>query len=173
MPKWLQSYMGESLGSPNSDYVIYGPPLTNMVGYLCIFSPLNMPQEISCLPQYHYAFRVHLCVFSPLNMLEDIYLGKRRYLLGKQVVLWPNQSHWLAAFFTLHSLLSFLAARGKAFGHFNGGSSANSLFCKDIFCVFLCTHIFVLRLLQSNSFLKFVLSSFGFGRKYILDTYLL
>ena len=42
----------------------------------------------------------------------------RRYLLGKQVVLWPNQSHWLAAFFTLHSLLSFLAARGKAFGHF-------------------------------------------------------
>ena len=74
----------------------------------------------------------------------------QRYLLGKQVVLWPNQSHWLAAFFTLHSLLSFLATRGKAFGHFNGLSLANSLICKDIF--YVCVYATICAsLLQSNS----------------------
>ena len=61
-------------------------------------------------------------------------------------MLWPNQSHWLAAFFTLHSLLSFLAARGKAFGHFNGLSLANSLFCNVCNCMYVRIY-----LCQSNS----------------------
>ena len=96
----------ESLGPLNSDYVIYRPPLTNMVGYLCIFSPLKMLRVLSSIPLCFQS--TSLCLSPPEYA--------RRYLLGKQVVLWPNQSHWLAAFSTLHSLLSFLAARGKAFG---------------------------------------------------------
>ena len=90
-----------------------------------------------------------MCLFPP-EYARRYLLGKRRYLLGKQVVLWPNQSHWLAAFFTLHSLLSFLATRGKAFGHFNGLSLANSLICKDIF--YVCVYATICAsLLQSNS----------------------
>ena len=109
----------ESLGPLNSDYVIYRPPLTNMVGYLCIFSHLNMLQVLSCLPQYQYAFRVHLCVFPPLNMLEDFFFdfGKRGYLLSVREAGGAMAKSVTLAGCLLHASFSFsiFGSTGKGF----------------------------------------------------------
>ena len=124
---------------------LYLAELDFAVLYWSSLNGTGLLQLVDCTRLYWTS----MCLFPP-EYARRYLLGKRRYLLGKQVVLWPNQSHWLAAFFTLHSLLSFLAARGKAFGHFNGLSLANSLICKDIF--YVCVYASICAsLLQSNS----------------------
>ena len=74
----------------------------------------------------------------------------------------------------LHASFSFIifGSAGKGFRPLQWWGLANSLLCKDIFCVFVCTSLFVLLFYSPILSLKFMMSSFGFGGE-IYPEYLL
>ena len=125
MPKWLQYYLGGE-------------------AHLCIFSPLNMLQVLSCL------FSIPVC-FQSTSMCLSPSEYTRRYLLGKEKISIREAGGAMAKSVTLagcllHAPFSFIifGSAGKGFrcrksGHFNGGSLANSWI--DIFCVFFGKNI--------------------------------